>query len=451
MAGREEEARAEAEEVLRINPNFSLKPYAKRMYWRKAEVEPWIAALQKAGLPETPPLPLPDKPSIAVLPFVNMSGDPEQEYFSDGITEEIITALSKISHLFVIARNSSFTYKGKSVWIPTVGRELGVRYVLEGSVRKAGDKVRITAQLVDAKTAHHLWAERYDRELRDIFAIQDEITMKIITALQVKLTDGEAAYVLARGTKNLQAYLKFFEARDYTWRFSKDGMILTRKALKEAIELDPGYGRLYLQMGWSHLLDVSYGWSKFPKKDLKLAYELAQKALALNAPKAAVYLLLSGIHLRKGEIKETIALREKAVALQPNHALNNGLLAIALTFGGRAEEAIEIFKKAIRLDPLPPVWLTHYSGTAYRVTEQHEKAIEAFKTAISRDPDFWLSHWALAVCYGLLGREDEARASAAEVLRIRPNFSLAKTRGFPYKDKADKERCLEALRKAGLK
>jgi adenylate cyclase len=227
-------------------------------------------------------------------------------------------------------------------------------------------------------------------------------------------------------------------------------MILARKALKEAIELDPGYGGLYVQMGWSHLQAVSYGWSKSPKKDLKLAYELAQKALASNADKVRVYILLSGIHLRKGDIKETIALREKAVALEPNHAYYNGLLAIALTRGGRPEEAIEIFKKAIRLDPFPPVWLTHYLGTAYRVTEQYEKAIEAFKTAIRRDREFWLSHWALAVCYGLLGREDEARASAAEVLRIRPNFSLAKVRGFPYKDKADKERCLAALRKAGL-
>ena len=171
----------------------------------------------------------------------------------------------------------------------------------------------------------------------------------------------------------------------------------------------------------------------------------------MNADKVRVYMLLSGIHLRKGDIKETIALREKAVALEPNHAYYNGLLAIALTRGGRPEEAIEIFKKAIRLDPFPPVWLTHYLGTAYRVTEQYEKAIEAFKTAIRRDREFWLSHWALAVCYGLLGREDEACASAAEVLRIRPNFSLAKVRGFPYKDKADKERCLAALRKAGLK
>ena len=228
-------------------------------------------------------------------------------------------------------------------------------------------------------------------------------------------------------------------------------MILAWKALKEAIKLDPGYGSLYAQMGWNHLIDVSYGWSKSPKKDLKIAYELAQKALALKADKVRVYMLLSGIHLRKGDIKETIALREKAVALEPNHAHYSGLLAITLTRGGRPQEAIEIFKKAIRLDPFPPVWLTHYLGTAYRVTDQYEKAIEAFKTAVSRDRDFWLSHWALAVCYGLLGREDEARASAAEVLRIRPNFSLAKVRGFPYKDKADKERCFAVLQKAGLK
>jgi adenylate cyclase len=395
--------------------------------------------------------PLPDKPSIAVLPFDNLTGDPDQEYFSDGITEEIITALSKTPKLLVIARNSTFTYKGKPVKVQQVAEELGVQYILEGSVRKVENRIRITAQLIDAIKGYHIWSERYDRELKDVFILQDEITMRIITALQVELTDGEQAHVFARGTENLQAYLKYLEAREHAYRVSKDGMIMARKALKEGFELDPEYGYLYLQMGWIHLHDATWGWSKSREKDLKLAYELAQKALALNAPKAEVYMLMSGVHLRKKELKETIALREKAVALQPNHAYNNGLLAIALTYGGRSEEAIPIYKKAMRLDPFPAVIFINYLGHAYRLTEQYEKAIEAFKTATSRDRDFWLSHWGLTVCYGLLGREDEARTSAAEVLRIRPDFSLAKASGFPYKDKADEERCLEVLRKAGLK
>jgi TolB-like protein len=206
LLGNETEANAASEQVLRINPKFSLESYAKTLpYKNKADIERYIAALSKAGLPDTPPLPLPDKPSIAVLPFENMSDDPKQEYFSDGLTEEIITGLSKIQQLFVIARNSTFTYKGKPVKVQQVGRELGVRYILEGSVRKSGRQIRITAQLIDATTGNHLWAERYDRELKNIFVVQDEITKNIIMAMQVKLTEGEQARAAAKGTKNLDA------------------------------------------------------------------------------------------------------------------------------------------------------------------------------------------------------------------------------------------------------
>jgi tetratricopeptide (TPR) repeat protein len=204
-------------------------------------------------------------------------------------------------------------------------------------------------------------------------------------------------------------------------------------------------------MGWSYLLEVSWGWSKSRKDDLSRAYEMAQKALSLDAPKEDVYALLSGIRLREGKIEETIDLREKAVSLNPNHAVNNALLATAMTFGGRSEEAVEIFKKAIRLDPIPPLWFLHYLGSAYRVIGEYEKAIAMFKAVLKRDPEYWLSHWSLAACYGLLNREEEAEASAAEVLRIRPKFSLTKTMGFPYKDKADKKLVFAALQKAGLK
>jgi TolB-like protein/cytochrome c-type biogenesis protein CcmH/NrfG len=240
LLDREEEARAEAAEVLKINPKFSLKQYARTMPWKnKDDKERFVEALRKAGLPETPSLPLPDKPSIAVLPFANMSGDPEQEYFSDGISEEIITALSKTPKMFVIARTSSFKYKGKGVDVRTVGRELGVRYVLEGSVRRSEDQLRITAQLVDAKTGNHVWAERYDRNLKDVFAVQDEITKKIITELQVKLTVGEQARFRAKGTENLQAYLKYLRAREYFFHFTPDDNTRARKLLTEVIAMDP--------------------------------------------------------------------------------------------------------------------------------------------------------------------------------------------------------------------
>jgi len=395
--------------------------------------------------------PLPDKPSIAVLPFVNMSEDPKQEYFSDGITEEIITGLSKIPKLFVIARNSTFTYKDKPVKVQQVAEELSVRYVLEGSVRRVGDKVRIAAQLVDAIIGHHLWSERYDRDMKDIFAIQDEITKEIMTALQVKLTIGEEARLFGRSTNNLEAYLKLLEGREYFLRFTKNGNIQGRKAFEEAIALDPEYAYAYGMLAWTYLLDVSYGWTESMEKSFERASELVQKALTLDDSISHTYLVLSGIHLRKGEIKKAISLRQKAVALNPNSASNHAWLAVALTFGHRHEGAIEEFKKAIRLNPFPPNWFLHYLGAAYRVIGQYEKAIETFKKVIERDPDFWLSHWGLAACYGLMSREEEARKAAAEVLRIRPKFSLAKVGGFPYRDKADKERCLKALRKAGLK
>jgi len=450
LSGREAEARAEAAEVLRINPRFNLESYARTLpYDNQAE----LAALREAGLPEHAPLRLPDKPSIAVLPFANMSGDPEQEYLSDGITEEIITTLSKIPKLFVIARNSTFTYKGKPVKIQRVGRDLGVRYVLEGSVRKAGDRVRITAQLVDTTTGNHLWADRYDRELKDIFALQDEITMKVITALQIKLTEGGLPRLRPKGTNNLEAFLNYLKGNEFLLRFDKEGNFLARKMCEKAIALDPEYAVPHLIMAWSYMNDASFGWSKTPKKDMSRAYELAQKALALDPLiEDRVCLVLSGIHMRKRELKKTIVLRERAVALNPNMARFHAFLGVALTEGGRYDEAIEVFKKAIRLNPFPPDWYLHYFGRVYHVTGQHEKAIETFKSVINRNPDFWLSYSDLTMCYAFLGQEEEARAAASEVLRMNPTWSFEKiAKRLPFKNKADKERLLAALRKAGLK
>jgi adenylate cyclase len=243
-------------------------------YFRPPPIEP--ASIEKMAYP------LPDKPSIAVLPFTNMSEDPKQEYFSDGITEEIITALSKTPKLFVIARTSSFKYKGKEVDVRKVGRELGVRYVLEGSVRKSGDKLRITAQLIDAKTGNHVWAERYDRDLKDIFTLQDEITKKIITALQVKLTAGEQARLGSRGTDNLDAYLKCLAAREHLLRFNKDDNLIARQKAEEAIALDPKYSDAYSLLGKTHILDAWFKWSESPKGSMGNAFKLAKKALVVS-------------------------------------------------------------------------------------------------------------------------------------------------------------------------
>jgi adenylate cyclase len=413
-----------------------------QFYMRRPSIAP--ASIEKMAFP------LPDKASIAVLPFVNMSDDPKQEYFSDAITENIITALSKVDDIFVIARNSTFTYKGRAVKIKQVSEELGVRYVLEGSVQKTEGRVRITAQLIDAITGTHVWAERYDRELKDIFALQDEITKKIITSLHIKLTKGEDARQFSQTTDNLEAYLKFLEGNKLYLRFNKDTNILARQMLKEAIALDAKYLSAYANLAWTHLLDAAYGWTKSRAKSLEAANELAQKTLELDDSEPDGHMALSSVHLQKGEVKEAVALREKAVALSPNSANNRNLLGIALLFeGGRTEEAINEFKMANRLDPFPPKQILHYTGVAYRVNGEYEKAIKFFKKATERNPDYWVSHFGLTACYGLLGREEEARAAAAEVLRIRPNFSIKKVY-TPYRDEADKKRTIEVLRKAGL-
>ncbi len=453
--GREEEARTHAAEVLRISPKFSLERASKLSTYKykdPAHLERRLSALRKAGLPETPPLPLPDKPSIAVLPFENMSGDPEQEYFSDGITEEIITALSKTPKLFVIARNSTFTYKGKPVKVQQVGRELGVKYVLEGSVRKAGNKVRVTAQLVDTATGHHLWAERYDRDLKDIFALQDEITKGIITALQVKLTMGEEARLLAKGTKNIEAYIKLLQGTEYLLLMNKEGNILARKMAEEVIALDPDYPRAYRLLAMTNWLDAFLRWSNSPGKSLASAEELAQKVLAMDESDSISHRLLGYIYLLKKEHDKAIAGAERAVALDPNASGNLAALGFFLNFAGRPEEAIVWYKKAIRLDPIPAPLYYLQLGHIYRNAGRYEEAISELKKALHRNPDNLLAHLHLAGAYSSLGREEEAQAEAAEVLRIDPKFSLdywSKT--IPYKNKADENRLIGALRKAGLK
>jgi adenylate cyclase len=400
----------------------------------------------------TPGLELPGKPSIAVLPFGNMSDDPQQEYFSDGITEEIITGLSKVPHMFVIARNSTYIYKGKPVKTQQVSRELGVRYVLEGSVRKAGDRVRISAQLIDATTGHHLWAERYDRNLKDIFAIQDEITKNIITALQVELREGEEARVYGRGTGNLDAYLKLLQGREHSNRFNREGNILARQMYEEAIVLDPEYAVAYLRLSATHLMDLIYGSSKSPQRSLVQAEELIKKALALDESLAEAYSFLGRIYLTKRQYAKAVSEGERAIALAPNSAFAHAALAFTLHFAGRPEESLGLYKKAIRLNPIPRSWYLTGLASSYRMMGQYREAIALFKKVLRSNPDHLLAHMGLASAYSLLGREEEARAEAEEVLRIDPKFSLDHlSSSLLYKNRLDTELVLDSLRKAGLK
>jgi adenylate cyclase len=392
-----------------------------------------------------------EKPSIAVLPFDNLSGDPEQEYFSDGITEEVITALSKVPELFVIARHSTFTYKGKPVNVQQVSHELGVRYVLEGSIRKAGDRLRITAQLIDATTGHHLWAERYDRDLKDIFALQDEMTMKIVTALRVKLTEGEQARLYDKSTDNLDSFMKVLEGDPYFFRFNEESNIKARQMFEEALALDPENATACTMLAWTYLMEARNSWSKSPGRSMEQAVELAQKALALKDTLDATHSLLGRIYLDKRQYEKAIAEAERAVALNPNGADAHAHLGVTLDYVGRREEAIALLKKAIRINPIPPNWYLLSLGQSYSFTGQYEEAIAIYKTVLQRNPDDFSALIGLAAAYSVSGREEKARAAAAEVLSIKPKFSLERfAETIMYKNQADTERAIEALRKAGL-
>ena len=293
---------------------------------------------------------LPDKPSIAVLPFINKSGDPKQDYFSDGITETIITALSQIQNMFVIARNSINTYKGKNVEIKQVAEDLGVRYVLEGSVQKTENRVRISAQLIDAITGKYMWAERWDSDLADIFALQDEITKKIITSLNVTLLRGESARLMAQKTDNLEAYLKYLEGSKIQERLTKEDNLIARQMLEEAIALDPNYLAPYTMLGMNHLADASYGWAESFDKSVTATENLAHKALSLDDSSPLAYNLLASVHLFRLEYKKAVDLYRKAVALSPNASGIHAWLGVSLLHvEGKAEESIEEFKIARRI------------------------------------------------------------------------------------------------------
>jgi len=413
-------------------------------YFRPPAIE--SASIEKMAYP------LPDKPSIAVLPFDNLSGDPKQDYFSDGITEEIITALSKTPKLFVIARNSTFTYKGKPVKVKQVAEELGVRYVLEGSIRKAGDKIRISAQLIDALTGRHLWADRYDRNLKDIFAVQDEITKNIITAMQIKLTMGEQARTAAKGTNNLEAYLMFLQAREKMLQMNEENNALARRLVDETIALDPDYASAYAALGAIQVMDIWLGSSKSPKDSIKKAIELSKKALALDESLADARSMLGFLYAMTRQYDKGVAEARRAVELDPNSANAHHFLCLTLRFADRPDEAISVCKKAIRLEPYAPGVYYYNLGMAYLAAEQCEEAISACEEALRRESNSLLAHVTATVAYGMCGREDDARATAAEVLRISPKFSLEKfSKNITFRNQAAMEEVVDVLRNAGLK
>jgi adenylate cyclase len=395
---------------------------------------------------------LPKGPSIAVLPFTNLSGDPGQDYFSDGLTENIITGLSACPKLLVIARNSTFTYKNRPVKVQQVARELGVQYVVEGSVQKAEERVRITAQLINAATGHHVWAEKYDRELKDIFALQDEITAKLVTALEVRLTEGEQARLRLKGSTDIKAFMTGLKALEYIRRHNKEDNARARREAKDTIALAPDNPGGYLLLAATYIADVYLGSSSSPLTSFIQATKNLNKAFALDKENSDAYMELGQLYLWKKQHDKAIAAGEQAVALNPNGADAVCQLAYTLHMSGRSDEAIELFKKAIRLNPLPPAYYFFMLGHAYRTVGRYEEAIESYKKSLNIAPNIIYIHIGLATTYMKIGREEDARTEAKEILRIDPDFSLdyfVKTQ--PHINPNYVKDYLVNLRKAGLK
>ena len=415
-------------------------------------LEPWSRTTDiEVPVGDSAVLELPDKPSIAVLPFTNLCGDTAQDFFSDGITEDIITALSRFTDLFVIARNSVFTYKGRPVKVQQVSRELGVRYVLEGSVQKSGDRVRIHAQLIHATTGHHLWAERFDGDLADVFALQDELTQKIVTPLAVEMSAAEVKRVLQKDTDNLAAYDYVLRGREQTLIFTKDSTAKARALLEKAIELDPNYARAYARMAWTHLNDFRLGWSEDPERSLMVALELAEKAVAFDDSFADAHSALGDVYLWTKQYDRAVAELERAVALNPNDADGFAGLGDVLTWVGRPEDGIAHLRRAMRLNPNYPSFYLWILGHAYFVAARYEEVIGILKQLRARNPSFGPAYLYLAASYSLLGRMEEARAAGVEMAKYFPEWSYTRERELmPYKNTSDLERMLNAVRKAGL-
>jgi adenylate cyclase len=394
-------------------------------------------------------LPLPDQPSIAVLPFQNLSGDPEQVYFSDGITNDIITDLSKFPDLLVIASNTVFTYKSQTVNVQDVSRELGVRYVLEGSVQRAGDQVRINAQLIDAPMGHHLWAERYERDLENLFALQDEMVQAIVRTLAVKVDEVERKRSMRRGTENLEAYDYVLRGREHLIaRATRSANLEARKLFQRAIELDPGYAAAYLGLGLAYRVSAEHGWTEFPIKALDQARDLAQKALTLEES-SDVYQLLGAVYVARAQFDLAREASERAIAINPNDWDNHSLRGQVMLYTGRAEEAIQEFETALRINPRMDVDHLYDLGLAYYLKGSYEDSIATLEKAVDLNPDHPFVHAALAAAYAQAGHLEDAARAAANVRRVHPFFEIA-SYGSRFRDLEDRENIAEGLSKAGL-
>jgi adenylate cyclase len=393
---------------------------------------------------------LPDKPSIAVLPFDNMMGDDEKEYIADGITEQITTALSKSPRLFVVSRKSAFSYKGKPVKIQEVSQDLGVRYVLEGSIQKTGAKLRVTAQLIDAVKGQHLWAENYDRSIENLFSVQDEIAQKIFKSMHIKLAVGEWDRLASNPSKNLEAYLKYLKGVD---RYEKFKFSEAQQLFQTAIELDPTYVSPVIWLAVCNYMQAYFGPSSGSRQALKQAYKYSKKALSMDDSIADAHMILGVIYLMQRKYEEALKESELAISLNPNRAIVARNHSYILRSIGRYDDSIKMAKKAIRLDPLTSDPRYSYAlGSAYLLNRNFDSAVAEYEKALKLNPDYMFCYIGLTVAYSSLSMDEKAHAAAEQLLRLNPNFSIEVFRKvLPNKDPADKDFLIGGLQKAGLK
>jgi adenylate cyclase len=452
LKGDLDRAREYASKLLEAKPDFTIEEWSNvLLYTNEEDLDRELNALRAAGLPERPPLELPDKPSIAVLPFDNLSGDPEQDYVVDGITDDIITAISKFHELFVISRNSSFSYKGKPIIIQQVAEELGVRYVLEGSFRKVGDDLRITAQLIDALNGNHVWAQTYDRDASATFAILDELVDAIVTALAIKVEEAERRRAVRTSTTSPKAYDYFLRGRDLQLRrgfWIKEVNQEVRRLQEQATDIDPQFSRAFSEQAWTHLYDFIFNWSEVPVQSRDRAFELARKAVSLEPSSARAHYVLGYTHLYAREHDLAMAEVEKALVLNPNDArLLAGSAGLSI-YGGEPHKAIEQITAAMRLNPNHEDWYWHFLAWARFHAGMYEESIDAEKRVINPSAG---DHRMLAAALVRLGRFEEASKHVSEVLRLEPNYVVSQAReNLPYKNKKDSDAYLDALRLAGL-
>ncbi|OAF05104.1 hypothetical protein AYJ54_21870 [Bradyrhizobium centrolobii] len=397
-------------------------------------------------------LPLPDRPAIAVLPFTNMSGEAEQDYFSDGISEDIITALSKLRWFFVIARNSSFIYKGRTVHLRQVAEELGVRYVVEGSVRKGGGRVRITAQLNDVATGSHLWAERYDRELADVFGVQDEITEAIVAAIEPQIYAAESFRAQRKPPDSMDAWDLLMRALSHYWRVTRQDHVVAQALLEKAIALDPNYGKALGLLGTSYMFTAHMGWMEMDAA-MPVAERAARAAIDADGEDAWAHNALGHVHLFARRFEDSLAEFETALRLNPNFALAQGYYGLVLSYCGRWQDADDAARRAIRLSPRDPYAPVYFGIAAYArfLGGDYEEAIRLAQESLRQRNDFVGAHRVLTSAAGMAGHAEIARAALQELRRAQPNVSLAWIAEFmPIKLAADRERYLEGFRRAGL-